>query len=90
MWIYAKPLFEWSGKKFQARYGLGEFDFYDNGNGSIVTKVELPDNPPIFEAPDPIPPMMTKFGVGLPSHNPNGFKLDRTAAGEWIRIPYWK
>ena len=56
-WSYTKPAFEWDGKKFRQRYSLGEFDFWDNGQGQIVTTSQLPDDPPIFEAPDPFIPV---------------------------------
>ena len=47
----------WDALKFAHRYGL-DFgpagkDFYVGGNGKLVVFPTLPDDPPIFELPDP-------------------------------------
>ena len=43
-----------------ARYGLGEFDFYDDGEGFVVVNRQLPDDPPVFEPFDtPVAPLLT-------------------------------
>lgn len=44
----------WDARKFATRYGLNSLagDFYVNGEGKLVVRPTLPDNPPIFEAPD--------------------------------------
>ena len=53
MKIYKKPA-SFDGAKFASRYKLDPFkDFYDDGLGNLVVLKELPDDPPIFEAPDP-------------------------------------
>jgi hypothetical protein len=45
----------WDAKKFALRYGLNfQSDFYVNGKGELVVFPDLPDNPPIFEEPDPV------------------------------------
>lgn len=68
---FPKPNFEWSGTKFRQRYGLGEFDFWDNGQGFVVLKngIVLPDDPPIFEAPDPPQPQGTLKWINGPIPN---------------------
>ena len=44
----------WDSLKFAARYKLDPFkDYYVDGNGELVVAVDLPDNPPIFDLPDP-------------------------------------
>lgn len=51
---------QFDGAKFAARYGLqvperGQPDFYElNGRIYLREGLTLPDNPPIFEAPDPV------------------------------------
>jgi len=46
-----------SGRKFAARYGLDTMgnDFWSDGVFLYVPD-NLPDDPPIFEHPDPLPP----------------------------------
>lgn len=53
----------WSVNKFASRYGLHDdgSDFYINGAGKLVVFPTLPDDPPIFEAPDPPPPTITSL-----------------------------
>ena|SRR3990167_5114975 len=52
--IYTLPPI-WDAKKFATRYGLdSEKDFYVNGEGDLVVFPALPDDPPIFEPPDPV------------------------------------
>lgn len=54
MQIYTPPI-DWDAKKFATRYGLNPFtnDFYVNNDGELVVTVVLPDDPPIFDPPDP-------------------------------------
>ena len=54
MKIYDLPLV-WDAAKFAMRYGLDAIhgEFYVNGEGKLVVFPTLPDDPPIFEAPDP-------------------------------------
>lgn len=48
----------WDAKKFAARYGLDfNKDFYVDADGQLVVFPTLPDDPPIFEAPDPFVPL---------------------------------
>src|SRR3990167_1996272 len=55
--IYTLPSI-WDAKKFATRYGLdSEKDFYVNGEGDLVVCPALPDDPPIFEPPDPFVPV---------------------------------
>lgn len=48
------------GAKLAARYGLKTTDgsFFIGGDGLIHVPDNLPDDPPVFEAPDP--PVVTK------------------------------
>ena len=47
----------WSAPKFAARYGLNpDTDFYITGEGLLRVFPTLPDNPPIFDLPDPPQP----------------------------------
>lgn len=63
MATYPKPE-QFDGGKFAVRYGLNPRanDFWDDGRGNIVLRdgLILPDDPPIFEAPDPRPIRKTK------------------------------
>lgn len=53
---YPKPK-SFDGGKFTARYNLGEFDFWaDKDFIYLRDGLVLPDDPPIFEAPDPPKP----------------------------------
>ena len=51
--VYTKPA-QFDGMKFMIRYGLLDTDFHDDGQGHIVVNdgITIPDNPPIWEAPD--------------------------------------
>ena len=53
MKVYTLPLI-WDAGKFATRYGLNPIrgDFYVDGDGRLVVFPVLPDNPPIFDAPD--------------------------------------
>ena len=54
----------WSAKKFRIRYNLNpNQDFYVNANGELVVFPTLPDDPPIFEPSDPLPPRRVTSGV---------------------------
>ena len=55
MKIYPKPT-AFDGAKFAARYGLNAIrgDFWDDGNGFLHVPDGLPDDPPIFDPPDPV------------------------------------
>jgi hypothetical protein len=56
MKIYTLPPV-WSPPKFATRYSLNrDKDFYVNGDGKLVVFPTLPDDPPIFELPDPPKP----------------------------------
>lgn len=57
MKIYPVP-FNFSGSKFAARYGLSTTDgsFFVGGDGLLHVPDNLPDDPPIFDAPDPVLP----------------------------------
>jgi hypothetical protein len=70
MKTYPKPE-NFSGSKFAARYGLDPLkpDFYDDGQGNLVVLVTLPDDPPIFEAPDPPQSQGTLAWVDGPTPN---------------------
>jgi len=47
----------WSPVKFAVRYGLdSELDFYVDAKRKLVVFSVLPDDPPIFEPPDPPEP----------------------------------
>lgn len=49
-----KPPVLWDAKKFAERYRLDlRRDFYIDGEGMLIVLPKLPDDPPIFEAPDP-------------------------------------
>lgn len=50
MKTYPMPV-SFDGAKFALRYGLGPFDFWNVGP-NIVVPDGLPDDPPIFDAPD--------------------------------------
>ena len=53
MKIYTLPL-SWDARKFAIRYNLNrDQDFYVDGEGKLVVFPVLPDDPPIFELPDP-------------------------------------
>lgn len=58
MAVYVLPAI-WDAQKFATRYGLNPHtnDFYVDGTGQLVVSVTLPDDPPIFEAPDPFVPV---------------------------------
>ena len=45
---------QFDGEKFSARYGLNAVagDFFVDGDGMLCVPDNLPDDPPIFEAPD--------------------------------------
>jgi len=44
----------WDAKKFASRYRLNsQTDFYVGGDGKLVVFPVIPDDPPIFELPDP-------------------------------------
>lgn len=51
---WQKPVL-FDGSKFKKRYGLTNDELWEEG-GFIVCKKNLPDEPPIFEAPDPKKP----------------------------------
>ena len=56
----------WDAKKFAVRYNLNALkpDFYVNGEGLLVVFPTLPDDPPIFDLPDPpIPQGVLKWEV---------------------------
>jgi hypothetical protein len=61
MKLYPKPT-QFDGRKFAIRYNLDPFagDFgatFVDGKEMIYVRPTLPDDPPIFEAPDPkVPP----------------------------------
>ncbi len=65
---------DFSGTKFAARYGLDPLkpDFWSDGKLLYVPD-NLPDDPPIFEPPDPPAARQTKFTAGVGSRNPAGF-----------------
>jgi hypothetical protein len=48
----------WDARKFALRYGLNSLgnDFYVNSEGKLVVFPTLPDDPPVFEPPDPLGP----------------------------------
>lgn len=51
--IYTLPL-SWDARKFALRYNLNfNTDFYVNTNAQLVVFPRLPDDPPIFDVPDP-------------------------------------
>ena len=58
MKIYPVP-FNFSGSKFAARYGLSTTDgsFFVGGDGLLHVPDGLPDDPPIFDPPDPFIPV---------------------------------
>lgn len=56
---------EFDGSKFATRYGLKSYrglgivqDFWIDGDGMLNVRddIKLPDDPPIFEAPDTVKP----------------------------------
>lgn len=55
---YTLPV-EFDGGKFSRRYGLDTLkgEFFADGHGSLWVPDNLPDDPPIFEAPDPFIPV---------------------------------
>lgn len=47
----------WDAAKFATRYALdNNKDFYIDGNGKLLVFPTLPDDPPIFDLPDPVIP----------------------------------
>jgi len=47
----------WDAKKFATRYGLNtNADFYVDAEGLLVVFPDLPDDPPVFDLPDPPKP----------------------------------
>jgi len=59
MKTYPMPI-NFDGAKFATRYGLNALagDFWSDGE-SLHVPDGLPDDPPIFEAPDPLLPTIT-------------------------------
>lgn len=56
----------WDARKFALRYGLNPFaDFYINGEGKLVVRPVLPDNPPIFEPPDNLLIVLRNLAIAL-------------------------
>jgi hypothetical protein len=58
MKVYPKPK-DFDGAKFALRYGLSSFrgDYFVDAEGNLHVPDNLPDDPPIFEAPDSrVPP----------------------------------
>jgi hypothetical protein len=52
----------WDAKKFADRYGLDkDRDFYINASGQLIVFPVLPNDPPIFEATDPLLPTITSL-----------------------------
>jgi hypothetical protein len=50
----------WDSRKFATRYNLDfNKDFYIDGDRKLVVFPDLPDDPPIMEAPDPVTPKKT-------------------------------
>ena len=67
MTIHTLPAI-WDAKKFATRYSLDlNKDFYVDSNGMLVVFPALPDNPPIFDAPDPPGPSLTSRIAALPA-----------------------
>ncbi len=62
MAVFDLPL-SWDATKFAARYSLNlHRDFYVRTDGKLEVFPLLPDNPPIFEAPDaPKPSVSTRL-----------------------------
>lgn len=64
------------GEKFRRRYGLQLTDFYVDGDQLVVRDgITLPDDPPVFEPPDP--PQERSRALALA-------ELDRPALGAII------
>jgi hypothetical protein len=63
------------GAKFERRYGLSAIrgDFWSDGKNLIVPD-NLPDDPPIFEAPDPPGPSITDKVNSLPGNVSSAIK----------------
>ena len=67
MKAYLMPA-EFDGGKFAARYGLDSMkDFWIIG-GLLYVPETLPDDPPIFEAPDPPKPSVMSRIESLPGN----------------------
>ena len=92
MKIYTLPPI-WSSKKFRLRYSLDfNRDFYVDGDGKLVVFPALPDDPPIFEQDDPLPPRRVTSGVVTETAKfntpPHGYTTK--LVGELIVYePYW-
>lgn len=84
MKTYPAPA-NFSGAKLAARYGLNSMKDFWVSNGLIYVPDGLPDDPPIFEAPDPPAVRQSKFNVGTPDRNPRGFM--ELARGKFV--PYF-
>ena len=66
MKIFTPPVV-WSSPKFAARYGLDyHTDYYLDGEGKLRVFIDIPDDPPIFEAPDPPLPTITSLINQIP------------------------
>lgn len=64
-WVLAEVF---DPEKFKARYGLADVDFeVTRFNGQTYVRwrqtIALPDDPPVFEAPDALPPFETKTDI---------------------------
>lgn len=57
----------WDAKKLATRYALNaSIDFYVTANNELAIIPDIPDDPPIFEAPDPPLPTITSLINKIP------------------------
>lgn len=76
MKAYTKPA-TFDGEKFAARYGLDpQSDFWTEGD-FIHVPDNLPDDPPIFEAPDSLAVRLRKIAAALAEDEKSESKLMR-------------